>query len=81
MARRKVTIDPTNEHVQVCGKYRLNTELKGEHILSSVSKRKTYPDVLSRGRKETDIREAIDNYNAELNAQIEEIRAKIRGQV
>jgi len=78
MANHKVTIDPTNKHIQVCGKYRFNTELKGEHILSSVSKRKNYPDVLSRGRKETDIIDAIKNYNNEIDAQIEKIRAKYR---
>jgi len=74
----KVTIDQDNKYVQICGKYRYNTE-SGLNILSVVSRRKQYPDVISRDRKESCIEEAIKNYSAELGAKIEEIRRQARG--
>ncbi len=69
----KVQIDQNNNNVQICGKYRYNTE-NGLNILSTVSKRKHYPDVVSRDRKESCIKEAINNYNDELDAAIARLK-------
>lgn len=75
MASLKVEIDPRFKDVQIYGTYRYNTQLgAGECLLSKVSKRKHYPDVLSRGRSESCILDAIANYKAELKAQYEAIK-------
>jgi len=72
MANLKVEIDSNDPTVQIYGKYRYNGNL------SSVSKRKHYPDMLSMDRTETCIKEAIKNYHAELDAKITAIRAGVR---
>jgi len=68
MASLKIEIDPTNPNVQIYGKYRYNTEL-GCGNLSSVSKRKHYPDMLSMDRPEKSIIDAIENYKNELETK------------
>lgn len=74
MAKLKVEIDPRFKDVQIYGAYRYNTQLgSGEFILSKVSRRKYYPDVLSRGRTETGILDAISNYKAEIESKIKKL--------
>jgi len=65
----KVTIDPANINVQILGKYRFDTQGGGGN-LSSVSRRKHYPDMLSMDRPERCIKEAIKNYKNELAARL-----------
>jgi len=76
MAKLKVTIDPENKHVQIYGTYRYCTELD-TGTLSRVSKRLYYPTVLSRGRKENCILEAIKNLKSEYDARDAAHRAEI----
>jgi hypothetical protein len=65
-----VKIDPTDKYVQVYGAYRYNTQLgPGQYILRKISKRKDYPDVLSRDRIEPCIVDAIHQYHVEIDNQ------------
>ncbi|MDH0451087.1 hypothetical protein [Shewanella sp. GD04112] len=69
----------TNEYGQTYGTYSYNKELgTGEYILKKHSKRKHYPDVLSRNRTEECILDAIANYKAEIKAMHEEIKRKLQ---
>jgi hypothetical protein len=78
MSKLKVKTDAKFDDVQIYGTYRYNKQLeKGQYILSKVSKRKDYPDVLSRSRSEDCITDAITNYKAEINTRNEQIRAKV----
>ena len=68
-----------NKYGQSYGVYSYNTELgTGEYILKKHSKRKDYPDVLSRNRSEECILDAIKNYKAEIAAQNEEVRKRVQ---
>ena len=60
----KVTKCPDDPNVQVYGMHKYNIKYG---ILYKASKRKFFLDVLDKGRKETDIKEAIKNYNVELS--------------
>lgn len=73
MGNLKVKIDEKNKHVQIYGKYRYCTEL-GSGNLSVVSRRKDYPEVISRGRNESSIIDAVNNYNAELEAALRSLK-------
>lgn len=79
MAKLKVEVDPKCPSVFTYGVYRYNVELGvGQSYLSKVSKRKAYPDVFSYNRSETCILEAIKNYKAEVQAENEAIRKRVR---
>lgn len=66
----KVEIDPKNPNVQRYGTYTYDMELgSGQYILRRQSARKWFPDLLSKTRTETCIKEAIKNYKAELKAR------------
>lgn len=79
MAKLKVEVDPKCPSVLKYGNYRYNTYLGvGQSHLSKGSKRKAYPDILSYNRSETSIVEAIKNYKAEVQAENEAIRQRVR---
>lgn len=71
---RKLKVE-SNKYGQTYGTYSYNKELgSGEYILKKQSPRKWFPDVLSRGRTEECILDAIVNYKAEVKAKNEEIK-------
>lgn len=73
-SKLKVEID---QYGQTYGAYIYNKELgSGAYILKKISRRKYYPDVLSRNRSEECILDAIRNYKAELAAKLEDIKIK-----
>ena len=71
MSRLTVIIDKDDKDVQVYGTHRYNTDTGW---LYKKSARKVYLDVLSKNRTEENIKDAIKNYNSELDDQISKIK-------
>ena len=73
MGRLKVKVDENDKDVQIYGTHKYHTTLG---LLYKKSPRKYYPDLLSEHRTEDNIKDAIKNYNNELDEKIAEIRAQ-----
>ena len=73
MGKLTVIIDSLDSDMQIYGAHKYNTSTGWLYKKSS---RKHYPDVLCKNRTEKCIKEAIFNYNKELDEKINQIMGR-----